>query len=191
MNITVYLGAGSGTPALQKAARDLGLWIGRTGSTLVYGGSRTGLMGELAFGALDAGGRVVGVEPAMFMEKELQLDAIQELIVTEDFAQRKAKMIQLGDAFIAFPGGTGTLEEISEIMSALSLGLMDHPCILYDLNGYYTGLKLLLEQMIEAGLSTKERQKKICFAKDLAQIAEILGLPAPGSLPAVDTCHRL
>lgn len=68
---------------------------------------------------------------------------------------------------------------------------MDSPCILYDLNGYYTGLKVLLEQMIEAGLSTKERQKKIYFAKDLAQIAEILGLPAPGSLPAVDTCHRL
>ena len=83
-------------------------------------------------------------------------------------------MIELGDAFIAFPGGTGTLEEIAEVMSKVSLKHLDAPCILYDLNGYYTGLRMLLSHMIETGLSSKERQEGIYFAKDLAEIKEIL-----------------
>ena len=78
------------------------------------------------------------------------------------------------NAFIAFPGGTGTLEEIAEVMSKVSLKHLDAPCILYDLDGYYTGLRMLLSHMIETGLSSEERQKGICFAKDLAEIKTIL-----------------
>lgn len=89
-------------------------------------------------------------------------------------SERKAKMIELGDAFIAFPGGTGTLEEIAEVMSMVSLKQLDAPCILYNLNGYYNDLQALLRHMIEMGLSTKERQEGICFADDLAGIQEIL-----------------
>ena len=89
-------------------------------------------------------------------------------------AERKAKMIELGDAFIAFPGGTGTLEEIAEVMSCVSLGLLDAPCILYDLDGYYSGLKELLAHMIRKGLSTPERQRGIFFAQDLGQIRALL-----------------
>jgi len=96
------------------------------------------------------------------------------LIVTEDIPARKTKMIELGDAFIAFPGGTGTLEEIAEVMSKVSLKHLEAPCILYDLDGYYTGLRMLLDHMIELGLSSKERQKGICFAKDLPEIQKIL-----------------
>ena len=80
-------------------------------------------------------------------------------------AERKAKMIELGDAFIAFPGGTGTLEEIAEVMSAVSLGHLDAPCILYNLNGYYNDLKALLEHMIDKGLSSPRRQQGIYFAE--------------------------
>ena len=89
-------------------------------------------------------------------------------------AERKAKMIELGDAFIAFPGGTGTLEEIAEVMSKVSLKHLDAPCILYDLNGYYSGLRELLRHMIKAGLSSEERQKGIFFADDLSQIVQLL-----------------
>lgn len=175
MHITVYLGAGTGTaPALAAAARELGGWIGRNGHTLVYGGSKTGLMGALAGAALDAGGRVIGVEPRMFTERDLQLPGLTRLIVTEDMADRKAKMMELGDAFIAFPGGTGTLEEISEVMSRLSMKQLHAPCILYDLDGYYRGLRQLLERMVQTGLSDRERLKDVHFAADLEGIRQIL-----------------
>ncbi|MDO4866365.1 MAG: TIGR00730 family Rossman fold protein [Clostridia bacterium] len=175
MNITVYLGANPGNdPALRSAVRELGEWIGRSGHGLVYGGSKSGLMGELAESVLLAGGEVTGVEPRFFIEAGFEYDAITRLIVTEDMPQRKAKMIELGDAFIAFPGGTGTLEEIAEVMSMVSLGHLDAPCILYDLNGYYEGLRLLLSHMIEMGLSTPQRQAGIRFAGSLEEIAEIL-----------------
>ena len=111
MNITVYLGANLGTdPALPQAVQQLGRWIGESGNALVYGGSKSGLMGLLADSVLAAGGRVTGVEPRFFLDAELQHEGLTELIVTEDMPARKTKMIELGDAFIAFPGGTGTLE---------------------------------------------------------------------------------
>lgn len=175
MNITVYLGANEGNdPALGRAVHELGQWIGGNGHTLVYGGSKTGLMGEIAKSVLDAGGNVTGVEPQFFMDEGFQYDGLTELIVTKDMAERKGKMIQLGDAFIAFPGGTGTLEEIAEVMSKVSLKQLDAPCILYNLNGYYDDLRALLGHMIEKGLSSPERQEGIYFAEDLAQIQAIL-----------------
>ena len=175
MNITVYLGAKAGNdPALAEAVRELGSWIGANGHRLVYGGSRSGLMGQLAQSALDAGGTVTGVEPQFFVQQELQHDGLTELIVTKDMTERKTKMIELGDAFIAFPGGTGTLEEISEIMSKVSLKQLAAPCILYNLNGYYDHLKALLAHMIDMGLSTPERQEGIYFAETLDEIRVIL-----------------
>ena len=176
MNITVYLGANKGNDdSLERAAKELGQWIGDSGHALVYGGSKTGLMGILAESAVESGGKVTGVEPEMFIQSEVQYDGVTELIVTKDFPERKRKMIELGDSFIAFPGGTGTLEEIAEVMSQIALQQLDAPCILYNLNGYYDGLKALLFHMIEMGLSTEERQKQIYFAENLADIKAILG----------------
>lgn len=175
MNITVYLGAGEGNdPALSKAVRELGTWIEESGNTLIYGGSKTGLMGEIAKSVLKAGGNVIGVEPQFFIDKEVQYDGLTELIVTKDMSERKNKMIMLGEAFIAFPGGTGTLEEIAEVMSKVSMKQLDAPCILYNLDGYYNGLKELLRRMVEKDLSSEERQKGICFADNLEQIKQIL-----------------
>ena len=168
MNITVYLGANKGIDnTFTTAVRELGEWIGTNGHTLVYGGSKTGLMGELAESVLMAGGRVIGVE-------EVQYDEITELIVTKDMTERKTKMIELGDAFIAFPGGTGTLEEITEVMSKLSLNQLSAPCIFYNLNGYYDSMKEMLSHMIKMGLSAKERQKDIYFASDLAETVDVI-----------------
>ena len=123
---------------------------------------------------LENGGRVTGVEPQFFMDEGFQYDGLTELIVTEDMAERKAKMIELGDAFIAFPGGTGTLEEITEVISKVSLKQLSAPCILYNLNGYYDSLKALLEHMSEMGLSSRERQQGIYFVGDLEQIRQVL-----------------
>ena len=175
MNITVYLGANEGNdPFLKEAVRELGAWIGINGNTLVYGGSKSGLMGLIAESTLLAGGEVIGVEPQFFIDSELQHDGLTRLIVTQDMEERKAKMIELGDAFIAFPGGTGTLEEIAEIISKVSLKQLDAPCILYNLNGYYDHLKALLALMIEKGLSSEERQEGIFFAENLEEIRQIL-----------------
>lgn len=176
MNITVYLGANKGNDdSLERAVQELGQWIGDSGHALVYGGSKTGLMGILAESAVESGAKVTGVEPEIFIQSEVQYDDVTELIVTKDFPERKCKMIELGNAFIAFPGGTGTLEEIAEVISQTALEQLDAPCILYNLNGYYDGLKALLFHMIEMGLSTEERQKQIYFAENLADIKAILG----------------
>ena len=175
MNITVYLGANEGKDAtLKMAVRELGTWIGESGNRLIYGGSKSGLMGELAESVLQAGGEVIGVEPQFFIDMEYQYDEITELIVTKDMTERKTKMIELGDVFIAFPGGTGTLEEIADVMSKVSLKHLTAPCILYNLNDYYDGLQTLLRHMTEMGLSSPERQEGIYFAKDLSEIREII-----------------
>ena len=175
MNITVYLGANEGKdPALKAAVRELGTWIGENQHTLIYGGSKSGLMGDLAESTLLAGGRVIGVEPQFFIDMGFEYDAITQLIVTRDMSDRKAKMIELGDAFIAFPGGTGTLEEISEIMSKVVLGHLSAPCIIYNLNGYYDSLRSLLDHMTQMGLSSEEKQQGIYFAEDLSDIIKIL-----------------
>lgn len=175
MNITVYLGASSGNdPTLESSVRALGRLIGKSGNALVYGGSKNGLMGALAESVLRAGGEVTGVEPQFFIDKGYEYDEITTLIVTRDMTERKTKMIELGDAFIAFPGGTGTLEEIAEVMSAVSLGHLSAPCILYNLDGYYNDLKALLEHMIDKGLSSPRRQHGIYFADDLREIASII-----------------
>ena len=175
MNITVYLGANAGNdPKLQEAVEALGKWIGENGYDLIYGGSKCGLMGSIAESVLQNGGKVTGVEPQFFIDMEYQYDAITELIVTKDMTERKTKMIELGDVFIAFPGGTGTLEEIAEVMSKVSLKHLEAPCILYNLNGYYDSLKALLSHMTEKGLSSPERQEGIYFARDLSEIRKII-----------------
>ena len=175
MNVTVYLGSTPGNdPALMKAVRELGTWIGENGHDLVYGGSRCGLMGMLAESVLASGGKVTGVEPKFFVDAGFVYDDITTLYVTQDMSERKAKMIELGDAFIAFPGGTGTLEEIAEIMSKVALRHLSAPCILYDLNGYYTGLRMLLDQMLASELSTPEKLSGIIFARSLDEIAAAL-----------------
>lgn len=175
MNITVYLGANEGNdPCLRKKVEELGSWIGNSGNSLIYGGSKSGLMGIVADSALNAGGEVIGIEPNCFIENEFQHDGLTKLIVTKDMTERKNKMIALGDAFISFSGGTGTLEEIAEVMSKVSLKQLDAPCILYNLNGYYDDLKAFLNHMIEKGLSSKERQEGIYFAENLAEIKRIL-----------------
>ena len=176
MNITVYLGSNEGKdPALKAAVRELGTWIGANGHRLVYGGSRRGLMGELAESVLMAGGEVTGVEPQFFIDAGFKYDAISELIVTRDMSERKAKMIELGDAFIAFPGGTGTLEELAEVMSKVVLGHLNAPCIVYNLNGYYDSLKALLAHMVEMELAFEDSLERISFAEDLEDVKQIIG----------------
>ena len=181
MNITVYLGSAEGRdPRYGCGAQELGAWIGANGHTLVYGGSRVGLMGILAEAALNAGAPVIGVEPQFLVESCLQHEGITELIVTETMQERKGKMLALGDAFIAFPGGTGTLEEISEVISCVRLGLMDAPAIIYNLDGYYEPLRLLMDRMVQEEFLDRRSREKVFFASSIGDIEEILNRKGSG-----------
>lgn len=174
MNITVFLGANQGkNTGLKAAVMELGAWIGESGNTLIYGGSKSGLMGILADAALLAGGDVIGVEPEFFIKENFQHEGLTQLIVTKDMAERKAKMMELGEAFVVFPGGTGTLEEVADVMSMVSLKMLKAPCIIYNLNGYYNDLQSLLRHMIEEGLSSADRQEGIYFVSNLEEIIKI------------------
>ena len=176
MNITVYLGSARGKdPKYAQEVIKLGTWIGRAGHRLIYGGSRIGLMGELAEAVLQAGGEVIGIEPGFFVETCLQHDGITELIVTETMAERKAKLIEMGDAFIAFPGGTGTLEEIAEVMSQVRLGHNDKPCMILNIDRYYVPLKELLDHMVDEGFLDQESRDKFLFPEDIESISQLLG----------------
>lgn len=157
MNITVYCASSLGhDPAFAQEARKLGAWLGAQGHTLVYGGTNVGLMGLLSDTVLDAGGRVIGVLPDILVDREPPSGRLSEFYRVETMAQRKAKMIELGEVFVAMPGGPGTLEELSEIMSLVKLGTPPGYLYLLNVNGYYDDLIACFERMLEHGFMTAE-----------------------------------
>lgn len=171
MNIAVYLGANEGNdPIYKEAALCLGRWLGEREHRLIYGGSKTGLMGILAKQVLDSGGAVTGVEPEFFMAKDFQMEGLTELIVTKDMQERRQKMMSLADVFIAFPGGTGTAEEISEVISAGSLGLLAGVYGYFNVNGFYDFAKTGYDRMVQQGFMTQENRDKIRFWRSIAEI---------------------
>ena len=177
MNLVVYLGSAFGNrPVYRERIRELGTWIGETGNDLIYGGSKIGLMGILATAVLDAGGHVTGVEPDFFIEECRQHPDIDQLIITGDMFERRKTMMELGDAYIAFPGGTGTLEEITDIISAGSLNHLHKPYVLYNLEGYYDHFIAQLDHAVEEGFISEENRAKIRFAADIGEIAEALSV---------------
>ena len=150
MNITVYLGANEGNdPSLRKAVRELGTWIGESGNRLVYGGSKSGLMGEIAESVLQAGGEVTGVIPHFMVEQGWQHKGLTEMIEVENMHQRKQKMADLSDAVIALPGGCGTLEELLEIITWKQLGLYLNPVVILNTNGFFDPLLAMLQRAMD------------------------------------------
>ena len=173
MQITVFLASSLGTdPRMRAALEELAVWIGRAGHTLVYGGSRIGLMGVLAVTAKENGARVIGVEPRFFVEACRQFEGADELIVTETMSERKDKLIAMADAVVVFPGGAGTLEEFSQTLSMLNLGHADLRLVVYDVNGFWAPLGALLRDMVQAGFLSGETLERVVFAKSLAEVAE-------------------
>ena len=174
MDITVYLGATDGVKEVYcQAVRELGTWIGKNGHRLIYGGSKRGLMGILAEAVLKNGGKVVAVDPIFFKDLE-QPEGIEQLIITPDMKERKAIMLARGDIYVAMPGGTGTLEEISEAISQSVMGLSDKTPVIFNQNGYYSGLKSLMGGMMSEGFLTQEGYEKVRFPENMDQLIEIL-----------------
>lgn len=150
--ICVYCGSSSGArQAYTAAAQRLGESLVRRGLGLVYGGSNVGLMTALADSVLAQGGEVIGVIPEPLVAKEVAHRGLTDLRVVRSMHERKALMAELADAFIAMPGGFGTLEEFSEIVTWIQLGLQRKPCGLLNVEGYYDGLLAFLDHTVAEG----------------------------------------
>jgi len=147
-NVCVYCGSGTGlNPEFAKAARTLGCSLAEADIGLVYGGGTFGLMGEIARATLAAGGHVTGIIPEFLQQRELAFRDIQKLILTKSMHERKQLMFEHSDAFIALPGGVGTLEELIEQMTWSQLGQHSKPLILANLADYWRPLIEMLERM--------------------------------------------
>ena len=160
-SICVYCASGSGTnPAFVEAARAFGRILAENGIRLVYGGGSVGLMGTLADAVLDHGGAVTGVIPDFLVNREHMLVRAQERIITRDMHERKRVMFEHADAFVALPGGVGTLEELVEQLTWAQLGRHKKPILILNVQGFWDPLCVLLDQMeklefIRTGLSVK------------------------------------
>lgn len=150
-NICVYCGSSEGSePLFIEAAERFGRILARSGVGLVYGGASIGIMGALARSVLAEGGRVTGVIPEFLTRVEAQLHEANELIVTDSMHSRKREMFERSDAFVALPGGIGTLEETVEMLTWAQLGRHSRPIILANLNGFWEPLIGLLDHMIKS-----------------------------------------
>ena len=174
---------GSSSPAdprYRDAARALGALVARRGVDLVYGGGSVGLMGELADAALAGGGRVIGVIPAGLFAREVGHTGLTELHEVASMHERKQLMYDLSDAFIALPGGLGTLEELAEVATWSQLGLHSKPVALLDVSGFWEPLIALLDQMTGVGL-LKPAGRDLIQRTDSAE--EALGVLAAARPP--------
>ena len=175
MNITVYCGSNFGdNPLFEAAARELGAWIARDGHTLVYGGSSVGLMGAVSRAAIEGGAPVIGVEPSFFIEAGVAQHDLTELIVTDTMGERKAKMIELGEMFVALPGGVGTLEEISEIFTRVRLDMGPHECFLLNIDGFYDPLAAFLASMVDRRFFDQCDLDRCHFPRSVDELAHLV-----------------
>lgn len=153
-SIAVFCGSAFGTDEIfNQAAHSLGRTIAEQGKTLVYGGGKSGLMGVVADSALQAGGRVIGVIPEVLVNKELAHSGLTELYVVKNMHERKTKMSELADAFIAMPGGVGTLEEIFEQWTWAQLGIHLKPCAFLNVDGFYDDLIKFIDLTTQKGFT--------------------------------------
>jgi len=174
-SLCVFCGSSPGLePAYASAARQFGSLIAQRGITLVYGGGDVGLMGEVANGALGAGGKVIGVMPRHLIEKEVAHRNLTELIAVSSMHERKMKMAELSDGFVALPGGIGTLEEIFEAITWTQLGLQQKPCAFLNTAGFYTKLLSFLEFVVEQRFVKEEHYKSLLVESDGAKLLDRL-----------------
>lgn len=158
--VCVFCGSKPGSdPAFAKTAQELGTLLGKEKVGLVYGGGKVGLMGVVADSALKENAEVIGVLPAALKDKEVGHDGLTELIITETMHGRKEKMYDISDAFIAMPGGLGTLDEMCEILTWSQLGMHEKPCGLLNPSGYFDKFLEMLDHALSQNLLHKEHRE--------------------------------
>lgn len=179
-SICVFCGSRPGhDPSLKVAAASLGRAIAQRGVALVYGGAKVGLMGEVADAALTAGGRVVGVIPRSLVTKEIAHDGLSELHLTDSMAERKTRMMELSDAFVALPGGFGTYDELFETLTLAQIGQHEKPNALLDTNGYFAPLLALFEHTIRSGFAAEEHRGLLVVEREPEALLDALARWTP------------
>ncbi len=182
--VCVYCGSSLGRrPAFGAAARALGQVLADRGVGLVYGGAHVGLMGMVADAVLDADGEAFGVIPASLVEAEIAHRGLTELHVVTSMADRKARMGELADAFIALPGGFGTLEEFFETVTAVQLGLHAKPCGLLDVDGFFAPLLTFLDHAVDEGMVRPENRAILVVDDDPDRLLDRLASWEPAQRP--------
>ena len=178
--VCVYAGSNPGSdPAYADAARALASVLAERGIGLVYGGGNVGLMGVLADTALAAGGEVIGVMPQALVDREIGHRGLTELRVVGSMHERKALMAELSDAFVAVPGGIGTLEELIEVYTWSQLGIHDKPCGVLNVRGYYDALAAFLDHAVEEGFLRPQHRAVLSVAADPAELLDRLAAFEP------------
>ncbi len=182
--VVVFCGSNPGKdPAHVASAQALGRALVRRGLGLVTGGGRVGLMGAVADAVLQAGGEAIGVIPRSLFRKEIAHDGMTELHVVETMHERKAKMAALGGAFVALPGGLGTLEELFEVWTWSQLGLHRKAIGLLDPAGYYDPLLQFLDHAVDERFVRPEHRKLLAVATEPEALLDALRPPPPGATP--------
>ena len=167
-SLTVYCGSSPGKkPVYQKAAKDLGIFLAQNNIKLIYGGGQRGLMGTLADSCMEAGGQVMGIIPDFMVELEWAHPGIQDLKIVSSMTARKDMLLKEADAIIVLPGGIGTLEEFSEVLSWSQLGLHQKPIGFYNVEGFYDSFLTFLNHMIAEGFCPPSTLDLILVEEDL------------------------
>lgn len=181
--ICVYCGSNSGSlPAYADAARELGAEIARRGLGLVYGGGRVGLMGIVADAVLAGGGEVIGVIPNALAKKEVAHFGLKDLRIVESMHERKALMVELADAFIALPGGFGTLEEFCEVLTWAQLGIHRKPHGLLNVEGFYDSLLAFFDHAVERNFVRPVHRELVITESNPARLLELIAKAHPPNL---------
>jgi hypothetical protein len=173
MRICVFCGSSTGrSQQYVSAARTVGRQLARRGVGLVYGGAQVGTMGVLANAALDAGGEVIGVIPAHLVDREIAHTGLSDLHVVSGMHERKARMAEIADAFLALPGGAGTLEELFEVWTWAQLGLHDKPIALLDIAGFFQPLLAAIDHMVTEEFLPQPHRDMLVVAPDIDHILD-------------------
>jgi hypothetical protein len=173
--VCVYCGSGAGTnPRFLETATIFGRLLAESGIRLVYGGGAIGLMGAVAESVLDHGGAVTGIIPGFLSSREIALSRVPELIVTDDMHERKRLMFERSDAFVALPGGIGTLEELVEQMTWQQLGRHTKPILIANIDGFWNPLLVLLDHMRDTAFIRPNLTVDLLQVDDVVQILPTL-----------------
>ena len=179
-SICVYCGSSPGlNPEFRVAATTFGKLLAKDGITLVYGGGNVGLMGAVADGAISEGGKVIGVIPRSLADKELAHPGLFDLHVVQSMHERKQLMADLSDAFVALPGGIGTLEEILEVLTWTQLGFHHKPCAFLNIEGFYDSLLQFLQTSVDQRFLRQDYFDSILVENDSAALLEKLLVHKP------------
>ena len=174
MRIAVFCGSSRrSSPHYEAPARALGAEIARRGHTLIYGGGRTGLMGAVADAALEGGGSVHGVILDAFIRQDVHHPLVQEMTTVGDMRARKAGLDERADAFISLPGGFGTFEEMTEILSFRKLGLHHRPIVLLNTEGFFDPFVALFERAVAGGFENPEHRSFFSVTDDVGKAVDL------------------